>query len=209
YDLINDESRTGKIDYTSGGFWITSAADGKNIWEAGRDSSGNGLCLFHSISLNGILKIGEYECNFGLLPAPKLNKQQDRYYTRVSTIYGSCVAIPLNVKDAEMSSIILDAMMQASTDTVKTAYFDVIMKERKIQDYESEKMLDIILDSRVYEFGSIYGWGSSAYSSSNLMGFVDNIAFDGPNTFVSTWDTIQTAVQSDLEKTIAAYEQLS
>lgn len=206
YDLINDESASGKIDYPSGNFWITSQRAGKNIWEAGRDSSGNGLSLFHAISLNGILKIGEYECSFGLLPAPMYDTNQDRYYTRVSTIYGSCVAIPINVEDAEMSSIIVDAMMQASTDTVRKAYFDVIMKERKIQDYESEKMLDIILDSRVYDFGSIYNWGQSAHGYVQFTSFMDFIAFNGPNTFVSTWETISNAVQADLDATIAIYE---
>lgn len=209
YDLINDETASGKIDFTSGGYWITSAAAGKNIWEAANDSVGNGRTLFRAVALNSILKLGEYECSFGLLPAPKYTETQDRYYNRVSTIYGSCVAIPVNVKDTEMSSIILDAMMQASTKTVKTAYFDVIMKERKIQDYESEQMLDIILKTRVYEFGSIYGWGSSAHGSSNLMGFMDKIAFQGPNTFVSTWDSIKDAVQADLDATLSVYEALN
>ena len=206
FDLINDQNATGKIDFASGGFWVTSSRAGKNIWTAANDSFGNGLSLFRAISLNGILKIGEYDCSFGLLPAPKLNKQQDRYYTRVSTIYGSCVAIPVNVEDAEMSSIILDAMMQASTDTVRVAYFDVIMKERKIQDYESEKMLDVILDSRVYDYGSVYNWGQSAHGYTQFTSFMDFIAFNGTNTFVSTWESIATAVQTDLDATVAIYE---
>lgn len=208
FDLINDESASGKIDNLSGPYYTSAVATGKSVWKVAEESSANERCLFHAFALNGILALGEYDCSFGLLPAPKFDKAQERYYTRVSTIYGSCVAIPVNVKDPEMASIVLDAMMQASTGTVKVAYFDVIMKQRKIQDYESEKMFDIILDSRVYDFGSIYNWGKSAHGSSSMMGFMDSIAFGGTNTFVSTWESIKDAVQNDLDATVAIYKQL-
>ena len=209
FDLINDPTASGKLDDASGGFWTSAQRAGKNLWEAANDASADGRALFHAITVGTILDLGEYECSFGVLPAPMYDKNQGQYYSRVSTIYGTCVAVPLNVQDAEMSSIIIDAMMQASTSTVKVAYFDVIMKERKIQDYESEHMLDIILDSRVYDFGSIYNWGQSAHGSGSFTGFMDTIAFSGENTFVSTWESIKNAVQADLNATVAVYEAVA
>ena len=208
FDLVNDETATGQIDNTTDGFGRSAQAAGKNIWDAARDATANKRTLFHSVSLSGILSLGEYDCNFGVLPVPMFSADQDRYYCRVSTLYASCAAIPINARDAEMSSIIMDAMFQASTKTVKSAYIDVIMKERKIRDNDSEDMLDIIFDSRVYDFGSVFNWGgTSEFDTASITGFMNDIAFSGTNTFVSRWDEIGSAVQSAMEDTIAAYRR--
>ncbi len=207
FELVNNKQVSGQIDNTTGDFYITASGAGKNVWVAATEAVASKRVLFRAMALIDILDLGEYECSFGILPVPKLSAEQERYYSRVSTIYASCVAIPSNVKDQEMSAIILDAMMQASTDTVKNAYFQVIMKERKIQDEDSEEMLDIIFDSRVYDLASVYNWGGSSESdSASISGFMNVIAFSGTNTFVSTWQTIESKVQSAMDDTLAAYQ---
>ncbi len=207
YNLVNDTTATGQIDNSSKGFGSSAVADGKTVWVAATEAIASGRCLFRAVSLNAILALGEYDCNFGVLPAPKLNKLQDRYYCRVSTIYASCIAIPTNVKDAEMSSIIADAMMQASTDTSKEAYIEVIMKNRKIQDDESAEILDLIFESRVYDFGTVFNWGGASEGDvKSITGFMNDIAFhSGTNTFVSTWETIASGVQTALDETVDKY----
>ncbi len=210
YNLVNDITATGQIDNMSREFGSTAVADGKTVWVAATEAIASGRCLFRAVSLNAILALGEYDCNFGVLPAPMLNEQQDRYYCRVSTIYASCIAIPTNVKDAEMSSIIADAMMQASTNTSKEAYIEVIMKNRKIQDDESAEILDLIFESRVYDFGTVFNWGGASEGDVNsITGFMNNIAFQsGSNTFVSTWETNASGVQTAMDETVDKYLSL-
>lgn len=209
FTLVNDETAAGQIDNTTGGFGASATKAGKTVWDAAREATANKRTLFHAVSLSGILALGEYDCNFGILPVPMLSDDQERYYCRVSTLYASCAAIPINVKDVEMSSIIMDAMFQASTDTVKTAYIDTIMKQRKIQDHDSEDMMDIIFESRVYDFGTVFNWGgTSEYDVGSITGFMNDIAFSGSNTFVSKWDSIKNKVQSDLDATIEAYRRM-
>ncbi len=210
FELVNDQSATGMIDNDASGFSIGAKEAGKTVWQAADESTANKRALFHAASLHGILGMGEYDCNFGILPTPKLDEGQDDYYCRVSTLYASCITIPRAVRDAEMSSVIADAMMQASTSTVRDAYIDVIMKKRKIQDSESERMLDIIFESCVYDFGSIYNWGgTSEYDVNSITGFVNDVAFSGVNDFTSRWQGISSAVQSALDTTINTYRELS
>ncbi len=210
FDLVNDQSASGMIDNDTSGFTIGAKDAGKTVWDAADESTANKRALFHATSLHGILSLGEFDCNFGILPTPKLDEGQDDYYCRVSTLYASCIAIPRVVRDVEMSSVIADAMMQASTSTVRNAYIDVIMKKRKIQDSESEKMLDIIFESCVYDFGSIYNWGgTSEYDVNSITGFVNDVAFSGVNNFTSRWQSISSAVQSAMETTIETYRDLS
>lgn len=210
FDLVNDQKASGLIDLTGGGFASSAVDAGKTVWQAADEATANKRALFHAASLRGILGLGEFDCNFGILPTPKYNETQDDYFCRVSTLYATCITIPLNVRDVELSSVIADAMMQASTDTVRNAYIDVIMKKRKIQDSESEKMLDIIFDGCVYDFGSIYNWGgASEYDVKSITGFMNDVAFSGVNDFTSRWQSIASAVQTAMEDTIETYRSLS
>lgn len=208
FELVNDDQATGKIDFNTE-FGLTAIAAGKTIWKAATESVANKHTLFRAMSLYDVLDLGDYECRFGILPIPKYNEMQDEYYCRVSTLGASCIAIPVNVEDPQMVSVIADAMMQASTGTIKRSYFDVIMKSRRFKDEESEDMLDIIFRSRVYDFATVYNWGgTSEYDTNSLSGFMNDTAFSGKNTFVSTWQRIQGTVQADMEETIAAYRTL-
>lgn len=206
--LINDKGATAQIVEGSD-FYTTATAAGKNVWTTANEVVANKTVLFRAIALIDVFDMGQYECNFGVLPTPKLDAAQDQYYNRVSTLYASCVAIPMNVKDPTMSAVITDALMQSSTDTIKKAYFDVIMKGRKIADLESEKMLDIIFDSRVYDLGSIYNWGgANEYDTNSITGFLNSVAFSSTKEFTSTWESIASKVQSAMEDTIEAYSMI-
>ncbi|PKM61448.1 MAG: hypothetical protein CVU97_07175, partial [Firmicutes bacterium HGW-Firmicutes-21] len=159
--------------------------------------------LFRAMSIADVPELGEYECNFGILPIPKYDDTQTDYYSLISTIYATCAAIPVTNLEYEQAAIILDALCQASTGTVKDSYYQIMLKQRKIQDDESEEMLDLIFDNRVYDLGNIFGWGGeSGYDASSINGFMNAIAFSGTNTFSSTYDSIKSKIQSDLDDTI-------
>ena len=154
-----------------------------------------------------MLDLGEYECNYGIIPIPKLNAEQESYHSLVSTIYATCVAIPKSCSDMEKSSVIAQAMCEASTDTTKNAYFNIILKLRKMQDDESGAMLDKIFDDRVYDLGVIYNWGgTSAYDMKSVANFMSDIAFSGSQTYASTLESIKSAAQTAMEATVEAYK---
>ncbi|MBP5230766.1 MAG: extracellular solute-binding protein [Clostridia bacterium] len=205
YDLVNDDTSVGRIDDLSGPYYTSASANGKICWVAATESVANKKALFRAVAIIDVFDLGEYECNFGLLPTPMYNTNQDKYLCRVSTICSSCVAIPTTARDPEMSSIILDAIMQASTESSKKAYFQTILKERKIQDNESEKMLDYIFSGRVYDLAYLYDWGGSG---TLLSGFMNTIAFSDSNTYVSTWDSIKAATEASIAETVQAYRSI-
>ncbi len=203
FELVNDTKATGKIDYASSSYYTSAIADKGSVWTAATESVANDLALFRAMSIIDIIDLGEYDCNFGIVPIPKYDTQQDKYYSNVSIIYATGLAIPVSAPDPEMSAKIAQAMCQASTSTTKKAYFDVILKSRKIQDNESEEMLDIIFNSRVYDLGVAYAWGGNTSSTANSIGsFMDNIAMSGTNTFISTLDSIDDTIESALEETL-------
>lgn len=208
FDLVNDTSATGKIDDTTGGYYTSATAGGGSVWDAATASVGNNLALFRAMAIIDIIDLGgNYECNFGILPVPKYNDAQENYYSFVSTLYATCVAIPTSNADPEMASIIAEAMCESSTDTTKYAYYDVILKVRKIKDDDSEAMLDKIFASRVYDLGVVYCWGgTSTYDTNGIGNFMNTVAFSGQQTFASTYESIADKIQTALDETLSAFD---
>ena len=202
FELVNDAQATGKIDDTAGSYYTSAVSGGGSCWTAATESVANKLALFRAMAIIDIVDLGNYDCNFGILPVPKYDEAQDDYHSFVSTLYATCVAIPVSAEDPEMSSIIVQAMCDASTDTTKNAYFEVILKLRKIQDNESEEMLDKIFDGRVYDLGVIYAWGGTG---SSIGTFMNSVAFSGNQTFTSSLESITPTVEADLLKTLNAF----
>lgn len=206
FDLVNDEKATGKIDDANGTYYITAVSGGGTCWEAATQSVANKLALFRAMAVIDIIDLGNYDCNFGIVPIPKYSEQQDNYHSLVSTLYATCVAIPSSCSDPEMSAIIAQAMCEASTDTTKDAYFNVILKLRKIQDNESEAMLDTIFNGRVYDLGIIYNWGGSGtYDTNSIGNFMNGVAYSGSQTFASTLESISNGVEASLKNTLDAF----
>jgi hypothetical protein len=206
YDFVTDTTAVCQFSAANSSYNSSATNAGKNIWVAALESIAEKKALFRAMAIIDIFDQGDYECDFGVLPAPKLDEAQDSYYNRVSTVYATCVAIPKNVRDPEMSAIITDALMQASTKTTKYAYFQTIMQDRKVQDTESEDMLQLIFDSRVYDLASIYHWGgSNELDLNSISGFMNAIAISGTNTFTSQWQAIESIVKADMEDTLDAY----
>jgi len=101
------------------------------------------------------------ENDFGVLPAPKFNENQDKYYTTYS--YGNLTAysIPISVADAEMAGIILEAMAELSVYSLTPAYYDTTIINKALRDEDSQEMIEIILANRNYDLGSTFNWGAS------------------------------------------------
>lgn len=90
---------------------------------------------------------------YGILPTPKLTDDQEEYGTFSSAFVS---AIPIDAKDVEFSSIILEAMEAESYKTVLPAYYDIALSQKYLNDPDSEKMLDIIFGNTYCDFTYIY-----------------------------------------------------
>ena len=68
------------------------------------------------------------------------------------------------------------------------------------------KNVDIIFGNRVYDLGVVYNWGGTNFDANSLAAFMNNIAFSGSNTFTSKFESIRDMIESDMDKTVAAFE---
>ena len=113
-----------------------------------------GHALFAHETMEQMKVFREMEDDFGIVPNPKWDSDQKDYCHRASN--GGVIAVPSNVRDPEMAGAVLEYGSWLSHYTVLPAYYEVTVKQKRTRDEEAIKMLDIIHDSIVYDFGDMY-----------------------------------------------------
>lgn len=161
-----------------------------------------GRALFFGEVMQCITRMRESETAFGLVPWPKFDEIQKDYCTLIHTTAGKGIVIPATQTNMEMAGAVVEAMAAKSMYTLTPAYYDVALTFKYMRDNESAEMLDIILESRCFDLGLIYNWGSLASS-------IHSIITNGKaENFASTWEKQSTKFDTALDKTMTAYEEL-
>ncbi len=137
------------------------------------------------------------QIEYGILPVPKYDEEQEDYYTVSSfpyTLYG----IPVDAKDPAMSAAILECLASESYRTVSPALFEVALKVKYASDDDASEMYNIIRDSNVFDIGRIFNdsMGGKTYSlfRSSLSG--------GNANWISTYEKNIKSMTTQFEKVI-------
>jgi hypothetical protein len=157
--------------------------------------------LFSWIRMRIVERLRGMETDFGILPLPKLDKDQANYFTHNNPHTGVAVAIPVTASNLERTGMILEDLCAESRYTVQPAYYEVNLRGKYARDDESQEMLDIILSNTAHDIGYIYNFG----------GFSEPILRHGQNKrddYVSAFERVQERMQRDIEKLIESYENL-
>lgn len=91
--------------------------------------------------------------DFGILPLPKYDEQQENYITMA---YPFVTAIPALVKDPDMSSVVLEALNRLSYLDVFPVYKEIVLQRKLARDNESAEIVDIIGQNVLCDFGTIF-----------------------------------------------------
>ena len=110
------------------------------------------LFLLHRLEFSTRSTLRNME-NYGILPLPKYDEQQQYYYT---PIVNDVAAVPGVVADTEMSALILEALQYYTYDIVRPQYYEIALKRKGTRDDASEKMLDLIFEHTVCDFAYMY-----------------------------------------------------
>jgi hypothetical protein len=118
-------------------------------------AKGNAVFLSDRV---GALLLPEFraaEFDFGILPLPKLDQSQERYMTMINE-HASIMGIPAFNNRLELTGTVVEAMSAESYKLVVPAYYEVGLQTRYSRDEESVRMLDLIVDGIVFDFGLLY-----------------------------------------------------
>jgi len=140
------------------------------------------------------------EDDFGIVPIPKWDAAQTRYYATVNHWHSYTYMLPRTVSDVERNSIILDAMAYYGRKIIRPAYYDVCLQRKYTRDEDSSAMLDIIFSSTVYDISLVYAIG----------GFVDAVGDNlqkGAVNLASISEKNEGKITKDIDKLITSFEE--
>ncbi len=113
-------------------------------------------------------QLRNFEDEYGMLPMPKWNENQQNYYT-MSPGEHTVLAVPKTVKDTEFVGTVVEALSAESYKQVIPTLYEIALKTRYLRDSESKEILDMIIDGRMYEFGYLYdGFQGFAFMLSGM-----------------------------------------
>ena len=139
-------------------YWSRSSWGSNSYWGSNAVSAFNqGRLMFYNECVYNSIHLTQ---DFGVVPFPKLNTDQDRYYAPCNTQQATVMCIPKATSDREMSEFFLEMLTATGTLYTMQAYYATLILERNWGEYELEVFVDYILPSISYDHGSTYGWTS-------------------------------------------------
>ena len=161
-----------------------------------------GNSLFYNGSMTTPMELGGMDDEFGLVPIPKGDEEQDTYYSLVNPWVSTCFAVPISLAESDhlMISDFLNAMGAASANIVSPAYIEQCLEDMKSRDDDTIEMIeDYILPGRGCDIGMIFAWGG-------LDALLQTMASQPVGTFSSQYEAKQSAAQAALDETVAFFK---
>lgn len=153
----------------------------KALWMA------DNRALFALASINWLTNMRQIEVDYGILPYPKLDAEQEHY---MNNDWSGLMCVPKTVNNPEMVGKAIELLSYYSAETTIPAYYDVVLGAKLSRDDDSVEMLDIIFGNTVFDAGM------------NYFGFSPNTS----KLFYTPYLHIYKAGQNNLASWIAKYQ---
>ena len=111
-----------------------------------------GHALFAQTYISSLIRLGDMEDDYGLIPYPKWTESQSQYYCGMD---GSRIAVPCTGSvDLERVCVVKEYLSVESLNINYPAYYDVSLKNRYVRDQESVRMMEIVTNATTYDVGA-------------------------------------------------------
>jgi len=188
FDIVNNENT-----YSKEMWWFTGPTIG------GITMFANGQGVFYGNQLCRVNELRSAEFDFGIVPYPKFDAAQEKYYAYVDG-HASMMAIPLLLPNPEWTGIIIEELSFLSYRDILPVYYGVVFEHKLIRDEESIEMLKILFDGKVFDPAYVMTGGFTGLWAESISG--------KKRDFVSAYEKQERSVVSAIQKKIDALLEL-
>lgn len=148
--------------------------------------------------------LGDMEDTYGILPLPKLNVEQEAYYTNCwdqFTVFAVPGTMAASADDLEFIGILYEALCAESYKYVYPAYYDQALKSRYSAEPTTAEIIDIIMAGRKLDFTFQFGGNLQ-----NLPYMFRNMVLENKTDVASAYQKVKKALNKSIEKVISYYD---
>ena len=191
YDVFETQTCTLTYDKCASGADMSGFA---NKYNYGRSLFATDHFLFVQNGMGISDQFKDMSKGYGIAPNPKYDEEQESYYHKMDK-YALIWAIP-NTKtlDTDRLGIVMEYWAYQSSRTVMPAYYEVVIKYRRVNDPDAHEMLDIVKGSIYYDRSELF---TSVITDAVWSGYISG-------NFTSSWKQnkkpIETAINSFYKK---------
>ena len=170
---------------------------------AGQNAFKNNNLLFFGGQLRSTEQFRDMKGDFTIIPFPKYDEEQEDY---VSGNFGVCYfALPMSVKDPEMSATILEAMNAESYKSVVPAYYETALKTKYTRDDgATAEMLDFITERVRFDFSMV-----NHASVGGAKSFLGKQLHAGVESITSAWESTRSTYEQNLQNLLETYAEMA
>ena len=110
--------------------------------------------FIQALWLADLVKFRDCDSNYGILPYPKYNEEQEGYYTYMDARAGN-MAIPIDIEKSTLENVglLMEALSCLNFNDVVPEYLNSVQNFKYARDPESIEMLDYISAGRRWDIG--------------------------------------------------------
>jgi len=137
----------------------------------------------------------QMDAEYSILPFPKWDTAQDRYYTNADDKFTAFVIPTTAYKNLDFIGTIYEALCAESYKKVYPVYYDEALKGRYSAEPETAEMIDLVMTGRNFDFS--FQFGQSYFM--NLPYLMREMLYNSKNNLASEYRKIS----KTLPKTLA------
>ncbi len=176
---------------------IMGTDDGFVCRENYSDVFKSGNILFSNELIYGAVDMRDSDTDFGILPAPKWNEEQEEYINLGGSPF--FMTVPTTSEDLDRTGAIMEALAYDSMGLIDKAMYDIVLKGKSARDDESIGMLDLIFSTLQY-----YHPLANSYLNAPL---ADQYIWVGKTDFSSYFASVKDKIQSDIDTAMETYRE--
>lgn len=164
----------------------------------------NAKTMLLGYNMSGIIAyLRDMTDDYGIIPMPKLDENQDEYLTYGSPWGPIGVAVPVTLSESKMDMVgtAMEMMAYISHNNVGTQMFNITLKEKVSRDENSKAMLDIIYSDIIFDLNGIHNFGNTGTT-------LRACAIGAKENFASSYASALTQAQDQLSKLMEQYNAL-
>ncbi len=198
-NIVNILQEMAKIFDSDYGFMYDNDTTGYwEILESGR-------YLFQNTCTFNLAGFRDYTYDYGILPMPKYDEEQDGYYGYSQPFANAGPIIPLTVSADRLSMVgtLTNAMCAYGYDYIRPAVFENVIQLKGARDEASAEIIDMIFDNITFDF-------TFTLPFTSLRSVISNYCFnsDGSAGIASSYAAYSASISSEIDAIMENYAEL-